>query len=80
MAIDAKDVNGRNFGVGAGVAVRCIVTAITAANSTTKAGAGDSVTVTVQTPGNTGEKQNVSFTISPVQCQVAEPPSILNGN
>jgi len=80
MAINAKDINGVNFGVGAYVSVRCLVTAITAAAGSTHAGSGDPVTVTVLTPGNVGERAGVSFTISGVQCERAVAPSQVSGN
>jgi len=63
-----KDIFGHNFQVGTVVSVRCVVTYITPA-SQGFGGAGDSVLLTVQTPGNTGEKSGVTFTVSPVQCR-----------
>jgi hypothetical protein len=63
-----KDIFGHNFQVGTVVSVRCVVTSITPA-SQGFGGAGDSVLLTVQTPGNTGEKSGVTFTVSPVQCR-----------
>jgi hypothetical protein len=63
-----KDIFGPNFQVGTVVSVRCVVTSITPA-SQGFGGAGDSVLLTVQTPGNTGEKSGVTFTVSPVQCR-----------
>jgi hypothetical protein len=63
-----KDIFGRNFVVGTVVYVRCIVTSITPA-AQGLGGAGDSVLLTVETPGNVGEKQGVTFTVSPVQCR-----------
>jgi hypothetical protein len=63
-----KDIFGRDFKVGTYVTVRCIVTSITPA-AQGYGGSGDSVLLTVETPGNTGEKQGVTFTVSPVQCR-----------
>ena len=63
-----KDIFGKDFKVGTVVVVRCIVTSITPANQGF-GGSGDSVLLTVETPGNVGEKQNVTFTVSPVQCR-----------
>jgi hypothetical protein len=63
-----KDVFGHDFKVGTVVSVRCIVTAITPA-SQGFGGSGDSVLLTVETAGNVGEKQGVTFTVSPVQCR-----------
>lgn len=81
MAANAKDINGRNFGVGAQVSVRCSVVSITPTNAgALHAGDGDPIVVVVQTPGNVGERANVSFTISPAQCQVSNAPSVVNGN
>ena len=69
----AKDINGRSITVGDEVAVRCQITSLNpAVPSATKLGAGDTITVTVITPGNKGEVSGVSFTISPIQCQVAQ--------
>jgi len=69
----AKDINGKNITVGDEVAVRCQITALTPViPSATKLGAGDTITVTVLSPGNTGELSGISFTISPIQCQIAQ--------
>ena len=65
-----KDIFGHNFIVGTIVTVRCVVTSITPA-SQGFGGSGDSVLLTVETPGNTGEKQGVTLTVSPVQCRFA---------
>lgn len=63
-----QGINGHHFIVGTVVSVRCIVTAITPSNQGF-GGAGDSVLLTVETPGNVGEKAGVTFTVSPVQCK-----------
>ena len=63
-----KDVFGHDFQVGTVVSVRCVVTSITPA-SQGFGGSGDSVLLTVETPGNVGEKAGVTFTVSPVQCR-----------
>ena len=63
-----KDIFGHNFKVGTVVSVRCKVTSITPA-SQGFGGSGDSVLLTVETPGNIGEKAGVTFTVSPVQCR-----------
>lgn len=63
-----KDIFGRNFVVGTVVSVRCIVTSITPA-AQGFGGAGDSVLLTVETPGNVGEIAGVTFTVSPAQCR-----------
>ena len=67
-----KDIFGHDFKVGTVVMVRCIVTSITPA-SQGFGGSGDSVLLTVETPGNVGEKAGVTFTVSPVQCRFAGP-------
>ena len=65
-----KDIFSHDFKVGTVVMVRCIVTSITPA-SQGFGGSGDSVLLTVETPGNVGEKAGVTFTVSPVQCRFA---------
>ena len=65
-----KDIFGHDFKVGTVVMVRCIVTSITPA-SQGFGGSGDSVLLTVETPGNVGEKAGVTLTVSPVQCRFA---------
>ena len=69
MATFEKDIFSHDFTVGTVVSVRCIVTAITPATPAGFGGAGDSVLLTVETPGNVGEKKGVTFTVSPVQCR-----------
>lgn len=77
MALDAKDINGSPFSVGDAVQVRGKVTAIVSASGNLGTGtdnfggSGDSVTVLVDVNGNAGEKQSVSFVVSPVQCRRA---------
>ena len=63
-----KDIFGHDFKVGTVVSVRCVATSITPA-SQGNGGSGDSVLLTVETPGNVGEKAGVTFTVSPVQCR-----------
>jgi len=48
--------------------VRCLVTSITPSAAGGTGGAADSVALTVETPGNVGEKTGVTLTVSPVQC------------
>lgn len=63
-----RGLGGHPFVVGCAVNVRCIVTSITPANQGA-GGSGDSVLLTVETPGNVGEKAGVTFTVSPIQCR-----------
>jgi len=79
MAINAHDINGSPFSVGDEVQLRGIVTSITSASGSTGGSAGsldsfggsaDSVLVTIDTPGNAGEKV-ATVTVSPVQCRRA---------
>jgi predicted Zn-ribbon and HTH transcriptional regulator len=65
-----RGLGGHVFKAGDVVSVRCIVTSITPA-SQGAGGAGDSVLLTVETPGNVGEKAGVTLTVSPVQCKFA---------
>lgn len=74
MANFEQDILGSGILVGDSVLVRCTVTAITPsspAGTLVPGGAGDRLTVTVDTPGNVGEAQGVSFQVSPVQCRFA---------
>ena len=66
MATIEHDVNAAPFTVGDYVMVRCIVTSITG-----NGGAGDTVNLTVETPGNPGEQSGVTLGVSPVQCRRA---------
>ena len=72
-----RDIFGVSFSVGDYVQVRCLVTAISptlaipVGQSEIYGGAGDSVSLTVETPGNVGEKKGVSFVVSPAQCRKA---------
>lgn len=78
MALSERDVTGSPFGLNDEVQVRGIVTAVTSASGNVGpgyGGAGDSVTVLVDTPGNVGEKKGVSFVVSPVQCRRAQGPT-----
>jgi hypothetical protein len=65
-----RDLFGAPFGIGTYVNVRCKVIAFTPAPNGF-GGAGDRVSCTVETPGNTGEAQGVTFSVSPVQCRKA---------
>jgi hypothetical protein len=75
MPLAERDINGSPFSVGDAVQVRGKVTAITSPTGYTGTGtdpfggSGDSVTVLVDVNGNAGEKLNVSFVVSPVQCR-----------
>ncbi len=71
MAVSERDITGAPFNVGDYVNVRCAVTSITTHGTGGTGGAGDDVLLTVQTPGNAGEKAGVTFTVSPVQCRRA---------
>lgn len=65
-----KDIFGHNFNVGTVVFVRCVVQSITPSTNV-YGGAGDTVNLLVETPGNVGEKSGVTFAVSPVQCRFA---------
>ncbi|MGA3200656.1 MAG: hypothetical protein ABSD89_14820 [Halobacteriota archaeon] len=67
---EERDINGAQFAVGTYVNVRCKVTAFTPTPNGV-GGAGDRVTCVVETPGNVGEAQGVTFQVSPVQCRKA---------
>ena len=70
MADTESDIFGSDIIVGDSVLVRCTVTSITPSAAGT-GGAGDSLLLTVETPGNVGEKAGVTLTVSPVQCRFA---------
>ena len=70
MALDAHDINGSPFSVGDAVNLRGIVTAITNVVSGVDS-IQDSVTVSVDTPGNVGDKV-ASVIVSPKQCRRAQ--------
>lgn len=82
MAVHCKDFNGADFEVGSVVDVRCTVTSVSTSASASGgfAGAGDTVTLLVNTPGNIGEQKNVTLTVSPVQCLKTQSHSQINGN
>lgn len=67
--LQERDIFGAPFAVGDYVLVRCKVTSIATSATGGNGGAGDSVTLTVETPGNVGEQQNVTLVVSPVQCR-----------
>jgi len=71
MANEQRDIFGAPFAVGTYVTVRCLVTAFSPTNTSAYGGAGDRVSLTVETPGNVGEVAGVSFVVSPVQCRKA---------
>ena len=56
------------FKAGDYVLVRCLVSSITPSPANGTGGAADSINLTVETPGNAGEKQGVTFSVSPTQC------------
>lgn len=66
--LEERDIKGSPFVVGNYVMVRCLVTAITPSAVGGNGGAADSVALTVETPGNVGEKAGVTLVVSPVQC------------
>jgi len=72
MALDAHDINGSPFSVGDEVQLRGKVTAITSASGATSGfgGAADSVSVTIDAPGNVGDVV-ATVVVSPVQCRRA---------
>jgi hypothetical protein len=70
-ALQERDIFGAPFSVGDYVMVRCLVSSIVTSPVGGNGGAADLVNLTVDTPGNTGEKQNVTLTVSPVQCRKA---------
>ena len=61
--VKEQDITSSPFNVGDFVNVRCLVTAADGL------GAGGRVALTVDTPGNVGEAQGVSFSVSPTQCR-----------
>jgi hypothetical protein len=69
MAVEERDVFGAPFKVGDYVMVRCAVTSIATSGANGTGGAGDSVTLTVESPGNVGEKVGVTLVVSPIQCR-----------
>ena len=71
MANLESDIFGADIIVGDQVLVRCLVTAITPSSPAGPGGSGDRLTLTVESPGNVGEAQNVTFQVSPVQCRYA---------
>ena len=66
--IEERDGKGSPFNVGDYVMVRCLVTNLTPVATGGNGGPADLVALTVETPGNVGEQQNVTLTVSPVQC------------
>jgi hypothetical protein len=71
MAVEERDIFGARFVVGEYVMVRCLVNSIATSGANGTGGAGDAVTLTVETPGNVGEKAGVTLVVSPVQCRRA---------
>jgi hypothetical protein len=74
-ALEEVDIFGARFVVGDYVFVRCQVTSIVTSGVGGNGGAADAVTLTVETPGNVGERKNVILTVSPVQCRKTGNPS-----
>jgi hypothetical protein len=66
--LEERDVKGSAFVVGDYVMVRCLVTGITPVAAGGNGGPADLVALTVETPGNVGERQGVTLVVSPVQC------------
>ena len=66
--LEERDIKGSPFVVGDYVMVRCLVTGITPSATGGNGGPADAVALTVETPGNVGERANVTLTVSPVQC------------
>ena len=64
-----RDIFGAEFSVGDYVMVRCRVTSIAPSAVGGNGGAADAVSLTVETPGNVGEKAGVTLVVSPVQCR-----------
>lgn len=78
MALSERDITGCPFGLNDEVQVRCKVTAVTSASGNPGpgyGGCGDSVTLLVDTPGNPGDKQGVTFIVSPSQCRRSQGPT-----
>ena len=69
IVLEERDIKGSSFVVGDYVEVRCLVTGITPKAAGGTGGPADLVALTVQTPGNVGEQQNVTLVVSPVQCR-----------
>jgi hypothetical protein len=69
--LQERDIFGAPFTTGDYVLVRCKVTSIAVSATGGNGGAGDAVTLTVETPGNIGERQAVTLVVSPVQCRRA---------
>ncbi len=68
-ATTAKDIFSKSFAVGTAVYVRCKVLSLSGAGPVF-VGAGDTVTVQVESNGNVGEiTPGPIFTVSPVQCR-----------
>lgn len=72
--LEERDINGQAFTTGDYVNVRCLVQSITTSAAGGTGGVADSINLLVETPGNVGEKQNVTFTVSPAQCRKAGNP------
>lgn len=68
QVLEERDIKGSAFKAGDYVMVRCLVTGITPSAAGGTGGAADSISLTVETPGNVGEKAGVTLVVSPVQC------------
>lgn len=66
--LQERDHFGAPFEAGDYVFVRCLVTSITPSAAGGLGGAADAIALTVETPGNAGERTNVTLTVSPTQC------------
>jgi hypothetical protein len=66
--LEERDIKGSSFVVGDYVSVRCLVTGITPVAAGGTGGPADLIALTVETPGNIGEKAGVTLVVSPVQC------------
>jgi hypothetical protein len=73
MASGLKEpaLGGPFISVGDYVMVRCLVTATSNPLASGFGGSGDRLTLQVETPGNIGEAQGVTFICSPIQCRKA---------
>jgi hypothetical protein len=69
--LEERDIFGAPFKVNDYVMVRCQVTSITPSAAGGNGGVADAVSLTVECPGNIGERQNVTLIVSPVQCRRA---------
>ncbi len=71
MATSEQDIMGADILVGDSVLVRCTVVSITPSTPAGPGGSADRLLLSVDTPGNVGEAQGVTLSVSPVQCRFA---------